>query len=67
MYLLYIIYVCMLSFQCLVLLSHGSLKKFGYYRMILFSFYFEGAAAAVMFVLGPEHYYLLAFYLTTNM
>ncbi|XP_051488545.1 transmembrane protein 180-like isoform X2 [Apus apus] len=52
--------------QCLVLLSHTSLKKFGYYRIILFSFYFEGVAAAVMFVLGPEHYYLLAFYLTTN-
>ncbi|XP_035404740.1 transmembrane protein 180-like isoform X2 [Cygnus atratus] len=53
--------------QCLVLLSHASLKKFGYYRIILFSFYFEGVAAAVMFFLGPEHYYLLAFYLTTNM
>ncbi|XP_074014735.1 transmembrane protein 180-like isoform X2 [Numenius arquata] len=53
--------------QCLVLLSHASLKKFGYYRIILFSFYFEGVAAAVMFVLGPEHYHLLAFYLTTNM
>uniref|UniRef100_A0A8V0Z8W6 Transmembrane protein 180 n=1 Tax=Gallus gallus TaxID=9031 RepID=A0A8V0Z8W6_CHICK len=53
--------------QCLVLLSHASLKKFGYYRIILFSFYFEGVAAAVMFVLGPGHYHLLAFYLTTNM
>ncbi|XP_025939073.1 transmembrane protein 180-like isoform X2 [Apteryx rowi] len=52
--------------QCLVLLSHASLKKFGYYRIILFSFYFEGIAAAVMFFLGPECYYLLAFYLTTN-
>ncbi|XP_075292305.1 transmembrane protein 180 isoform X2 [Opisthocomus hoazin] len=53
--------------QCLVLLGHASLKKFGYYRIILFSFYFEGVAAVVMFVVGPEHYYLLAFYLTTNM
>ncbi|KAM8798640.1 transmembrane protein 180-like [Eudromia elegans] len=53
--------------QCLVLLSHASLKKFGYYRMILFSFYFEGIAAAIIFFLGPDHYYLLAFYLTTNM
>ncbi|XP_027539588.1 transmembrane protein 180-like [Neopelma chrysocephalum] len=53
--------------QCLVLLSHASLKKFGYYRVILFSFYYEGVAAAVMFFLGQEHYYLLAFYLTTNM
>ncbi|XP_061223487.1 transmembrane protein 180-like isoform X4 [Neopsephotus bourkii] len=52
--------------QCLVLLSHASLKKFGYYRIILFSFYFEGVAAAVMFILGSEHYYLLAFYLMTN-
>ncbi|NXM68262.1 MF13A protein, partial [Serilophus lunatus] len=53
--------------QCLVLLSHTPLKKFGYYRVILFSFYYEGVAAAVMFFLGQEHYYLLAFYLTTNM
>uniref|UniRef100_A0A8C5UH81 MF13A protein n=1 Tax=Malurus cyaneus samueli TaxID=2593467 RepID=A0A8C5UH81_9PASS len=53
--------------QCLVLLSHASLKKFGYYRIILFSFYYEGVAAAVMCLLGQEHYYLLAFYLTTNM
>uniref|UniRef100_A0A8B9F375 Transmembrane protein 180 n=1 Tax=Amazona collaria TaxID=241587 RepID=A0A8B9F375_9PSIT len=53
--------------QCLVLLSHTSLKKFGYYRIILFSFYFEGVAAAAMFILGSQHYYLLAFYLTTNM
>ncbi|CAM2099729.1 unnamed protein product [Caretta caretta] len=53
--------------QCLVLLGHTLLKKFGYYRIILFSFYLEGIAAAVMFVLGPEHYYLLAVYLTTNM
>ncbi|RLW01435.1 hypothetical protein DV515_00007907 [Chloebia gouldiae] len=53
--------------QCLVLLSHASLKKFGYYRIILFSFYYEGVAAAVMCLLGQEHYYLLAFYVTTNM
>ncbi|NWI85738.1 MF13A protein, partial [Pitta sordida] len=53
--------------QCLVLLSHALLKKFGYYRIILFSFYYEGVAAALMFFLGQEHYYLLAFYLTTNM
>ncbi|NWY76689.1 MF13A protein, partial [Erithacus rubecula] len=53
--------------QCLVLLSHAWLKKFGYYRLILFSFYYEGVAAAVMCLLGQEHYYLLAFYVTTNM
>ncbi|XP_014724895.1 PREDICTED: transmembrane protein 180 isoform X4 [Sturnus vulgaris] len=53
--------------QCLVLLSHASLKKFGYYRIIMFSFYYEGVAAAVMCLLGQEHYYLLAFYVTTNM
>ncbi|KAL9835845.1 transmembrane protein 180-like isoform 3-T4 [Geothlypis trichas] len=52
--------------QCLVLLSHAWLKKFGYYRIILFSFYYEGIAAAVMCLLGQEHYYLLAFYVTTN-
>lgn len=64
---LFILYVYMLSFQCLVLLSHASLKRFGYYRIILFSFYYEGIAAAVMCLLGQEHYYLLAFYVTTNM
>ncbi|XP_063270666.1 transmembrane protein 180-like isoform X2 [Prinia subflava] len=53
--------------QCLVLLSHTLLKKFGYYRIILFSFYYEGVAAAVMCLLGQEHYSLLAFYVTTNM
>ncbi|NXO86945.1 MF13A protein, partial [Sitta europaea] len=53
--------------QCLVLLSHDSLKKFGYYRIIMFSFYYEGVAAAVMCLLGQEHYYLLAFYITTNL
>ncbi|NWW34236.1 MF13A protein, partial [Panurus biarmicus] len=52
--------------QCLVLLSHASLKKFGYYRVILFSFYYEGVAAAVMCLLGQEHYHLLALYITTN-
>lgn len=66
LYYVFASYIC-ISFQCLVLLSHASLKKFGYYRIILFSFYFEGVAAAVMFVLGPGHYHLLAFYLTTNM
>ncbi|XP_053131837.1 transmembrane protein 180-like [Hemicordylus capensis] len=53
--------------QFLVLLSHTLLKKFGYYKIILCSFYLEGIAAAGMLVLGQEHYYLLAFYLTANM
>ncbi|XP_044513384.1 transmembrane protein 180-like [Gracilinanus agilis] len=53
--------------QFLVLISHSWLKKFGYYKVILFSFYIEGAAAAVMFILGQEHYYILAFYLTASM
>ncbi|XP_062999115.1 transmembrane protein 180-like [Elgaria multicarinata webbii] len=53
--------------QCLVLISHALLRKVGYYKVVLFSFYLEGIAAAIMFVLGPEHYYLLAIYLTANM
>ncbi|XP_030068452.1 transmembrane protein 180 isoform X1 [Microcaecilia unicolor] len=53
--------------QFLVLVSHALLKKAGYYRVILFTFYLEGAAAAVMFLIGPEHYYLLAAFLTANM
>ncbi|XP_019397757.1 PREDICTED: transmembrane protein 180-like [Crocodylus porosus] len=53
--------------QCLVLLSQSLLKKFGYYRIILFSFYLEVIAAAAMFAVGPEHYYFLAFYLIANM
>ncbi|XP_066496837.1 transmembrane protein 180-like isoform X1 [Tiliqua scincoides] len=53
--------------QCLVLISQTLLRKLGYYKIILFSFYLEGIAAAVMFVLGPEYYYLVAVYLTANM
>uniref|UniRef100_A0A8D0GG98 Transmembrane protein 180 n=1 Tax=Sphenodon punctatus TaxID=8508 RepID=A0A8D0GG98_SPHPU len=53
--------------QCLVLIGQTLLKKHGYYKIILSSFYLEGFAAAIMFVLGPEHYYILAIYLTTNM
>ncbi|XP_054850859.1 transmembrane protein 180-like isoform X2 [Eublepharis macularius] len=53
--------------QCLVLISQSLLKKFGYYKVVLFSFYLEAIAAVFMFLLGPEHYYLLAIYLTVNM
>ncbi|XP_029433552.1 transmembrane protein 180-like [Rhinatrema bivittatum] len=53
--------------QFLVLISHALLKKAGYYRVILFTFYLEGVAATIMYFLGPEHYYLLALFLITNM
>ncbi|XP_063170949.1 transmembrane protein 180-like [Candoia aspera] len=53
--------------QCLVLISHTLLLKFGYYKIVLFSFYLEGIAAVIMFILGREYYYLLAIYLTVNM
>ncbi|XP_026545094.1 transmembrane protein 180-like isoform X2 [Notechis scutatus] len=53
--------------QCLVLLSHTLLVKFGYYKIVLFSFYLEGTAAILMLALGREYYYLLAIYLTVNM
>ncbi|EDL17237.1 uncharacterized protein LOC74466 isoform X2 [Mus musculus] len=53
--------------QCLVLLGQSWLKKYGYYKVILISFYLEGAAALVMLLLGQEHYYCLAVYLTVIM
>ncbi|XP_067329167.1 transmembrane protein 180-like [Anolis sagrei] len=53
--------------QCLVLISQTLLRKFGYYKIVLYSFYLEVMAAAAMFFLGVEHYYLLAAYLTGNM
>ncbi|KAM9843872.1 transmembrane protein 180-like [Aulostomus maculatus] len=53
--------------QLLVLSCERLLHGLGYYRIILFTFYVEAVLAAVMFVLGPQHYYILAFFLTLNM
>ncbi|CAI9172910.1 unnamed protein product [Rangifer tarandus platyrhynchus] len=53
--------------QCLVLISQSWLRKFGYYKMILFSFYLEGTASIVMLLLGQQYYYFLALYLTVIM
>ncbi|XP_012664326.2 transmembrane protein 180-like [Otolemur garnettii] len=55
--------------QCLVLIltSQSWLKKFGYYRIILMSFYLEGTASVVMLLLGRQYYYCLAVYLTIIM
>ncbi|XP_057633030.1 transmembrane protein 180-like [Chionomys nivalis] len=53
--------------QCLVLLGWSWLKKYGYYKIILISFYLEGAAAIVMLLLGQEYYYCLAVYLIVIM
>ncbi|XP_070838194.1 transmembrane protein 180-like [Chaetodon trifascialis] len=53
--------------QLLVLSCQSLLRDLGYYRIILFTFYLEAAMAAVMLVLGPQHYYILAFFLTVNM
>ncbi|XP_013360304.1 PREDICTED: transmembrane protein 180 isoform X2 [Chinchilla lanigera] len=55
---------CFTCSQCLVLIIWPWLKKFGYYKIILISFYLEGAASAVMLFLGQEYYYCLALYLT---
>ncbi|XP_007516672.1 transmembrane protein 180 [Erinaceus europaeus] len=49
--------------QCLVLVHQSWLKKFGYYKLILISFYLEGTASIVMLLLGQQRYYLLALYL----
>lgn len=53
--------------QLLVLSCQGLLHSLGYYRIILFTFYIEAGMAAVMLALGPQHYYILAFFLTINM
>ncbi|XP_014345357.1 transmembrane protein 180-like [Latimeria chalumnae] len=53
--------------QLLVFCSHALLQKFGYYKVILFTFYLEMMSALAMFFLGPSHYYVLAFFLTGNM
>ncbi|CAB1440118.1 unnamed protein product [Pleuronectes platessa] len=53
--------------QLLVLSCQSLLHGLGYYRIILFTFYLEAAMAAIMLMLGPQHYYFLAFFLTINM
>ncbi|XP_006161154.1 transmembrane protein 180 [Tupaia chinensis] len=53
--------------QCLVLMGQSWLKKFGYYKIILISFYLEGIASISMLCLGREYYYCLALYLTIIM
>ncbi|KTF83932.1 hypothetical protein cypCar_00013960 [Cyprinus carpio] len=51
----------------LVLCSQNLLQKFGYYRLILITFYVEAGAAVIMLLLGPGSYYFLALFLTSNM
>ncbi|KAK2893859.1 transmembrane protein 180-like [Channa argus] len=53
--------------QLLVLSCQSLLHGLGYYRIILFIFYMEVGMAAIMLILGPQHYYCLAFFLTINM
>lgn len=53
--------------QLLVLSGQRLLHSIGYYRIILYTFYTEAGMAAVMFALGPQYYYVLAFFLTVNM
>ncbi|XP_067279906.1 transmembrane protein 180-like [Pseudorasbora parva] len=53
--------------QVLVLCSQNFLHKFGYYRLILISFYVEAGAAVIMLFLGPGSYYFLALFLTSSM
>uniref|UniRef100_A0AAZ3RH75 Transmembrane protein 180 n=1 Tax=Oncorhynchus tshawytscha TaxID=74940 RepID=A0AAZ3RH75_ONCTS len=53
--------------QLVVLSSQSLLHSLGYYKIILLTFYVEAGMAAVMLVLGPHHYYILAFFLTANM
>ncbi|XP_029013849.1 transmembrane protein 180-like [Betta splendens] len=53
--------------QLLVLSCQSLLRGLGYYKIILFTFYVEGGMAVIMLLLGPQHYYFLAFFLTINM
>ncbi|XP_049417875.1 transmembrane protein 180-like isoform X1 [Epinephelus fuscoguttatus] len=53
--------------QLLVLSCQRLLHDLGYYRIILYTFYIEAGMAAVMLALGPQHHYVLAFFLTVNM
>uniref|UniRef100_A0A1A8RG49 Transmembrane protein 180 n=1 Tax=Nothobranchius rachovii TaxID=451742 RepID=A0A1A8RG49_9TELE len=52
--------------QLLVLSSQRLLQDFGYYKIILFTFYLEAGMAVVMLLLGAQHYYFLAFFLTIS-
>jgi hypothetical protein len=63
----FLLSVNLLSLQGLVLVGQSWLKKWGYYKIILISFYLEGAASIVMLLLGQEYYYCLAFYITVVM
>uniref|UniRef100_F6R4U1 Transmembrane protein 180 n=1 Tax=Xenopus tropicalis TaxID=8364 RepID=F6R4U1_XENTR len=53
--------------QLLVLTNHYLLSKIGYYKVILYIFYIEGIMSVLMFLIGPQHYYILAIFLTANM
>uniref|UniRef100_A0A8C5W7G8 Transmembrane protein 180 n=1 Tax=Leptobrachium leishanense TaxID=445787 RepID=A0A8C5W7G8_9ANUR len=53
--------------QLLVLISHSVLTRNGYYKVILYGFYVEAFAAVCMLIVGPQHYYVLAVFLTMNM
>nr|XP_006637273.2 PREDICTED: transmembrane protein 180 [Lepisosteus oculatus] len=53
--------------QVLVLGCQRLLRTLGYYRLVLFTFYLEVGAGAVMLLLGSQHYYVLALFLTGNM
>ncbi len=57
----------MFSSTVVGLCSQNLLHKFGYYRLILITFYVEAGAAVIMLLLGPGNYYFLALFLTSNM
>lgn len=59
--------ICIPVLQLLVLSCQNLLHNLGYYRIILFTFYIETGMAAVMLILGSQHYFILAFFLTVNM
>ncbi|XP_072916237.1 transmembrane protein 180-like isoform X1 [Hemitrygon akajei] len=53
--------------QLLILSSQSLLKRVGYYKIILATFYLELLSASIMLLLGPSHHYLLSVFLVGNM
>lgn len=48
--------------QLIVLLGGGIISKVGSYRIIMGSFFFQILLGVTLYLVGPEHYYLLALF-----
>lgn len=52
--------------QIVVLVNGYSLSKFGSYRLILWSFYCKVAFSIMMYLVGPSHVWVLAFFMLVD-